>query len=107
MNYIVHVKEGDNIITEQHQKEEVFTSEFRNRMGKYQARDFTLDLDYLEMEVVGLHELDAIFTEEEIWNVIKDLPADRAPGPDGFIGMFYQKAWPIIKHDIMAAIMKL
>ena len=76
-------------------------------MGKYQARDFTLDLDYLEMEAVDLHDLDAIFMEEEIWNVFKDLPADRVPGPDGFIGMFYQKAWPIIKHDIMAAIMKL
>ncbi|KAM0834610.1 hypothetical protein ACQ4PT_063479 [Festuca glaucescens] len=32
---------------------------------------------------------------------------DRAPGPDGFSGGFYQRAWPIIKRDIMAAVLKL
>ena len=32
------------------------------------------------------------------------MPADRAPGPDGFTGMFYKTAWPVIKEDIMAAI---
>ena len=64
-------------------------------------------MDYLGLEAVDLQELDDIFTEEEIWNVIKELPADRAPGPDGFIGIFYQKAWQIIEHDIMAGIMKL
>ena len=48
-----------------------------------------------------------MFTEEEVWNTIRELPPDRAPGPDGFIGAFYQKAWPIIKHDVMAIMMKL
>jgi hypothetical protein len=48
-----------------------------------------------------------MFTEEEVWSVIKDLPADRAPGPDGFIRMFYQKAWGTIKNDVMAVILKL
>jgi hypothetical protein len=35
------------------------------------------------------------------------MPSDRAPGPDGFTGAFYQSAWPIIKHDILAGLMKL
>jgi hypothetical protein len=48
-----------------------------------------------------------IFTEEEVWKVIKEMPQDRAPGPDCFIGIFYQKAWSVIKHDVMAAILKL
>jgi hypothetical protein len=38
---------------------------------------------------------------------VKDLPPDRAPGPDGFVGAFYQRAWQIIKPDIMAALLKL
>jgi hypothetical protein len=54
-----------------------------------------------------LEDLGRIFTEEEVWGVIKELPADRAPGPDGFVGAFYQRAWQIIKPEIMAALTKL
>lgn len=28
------------------------------------------------------------------------MPSDRAPGPDGFNGLFYKFAWPIIKIDV-------
>jgi hypothetical protein len=48
-----------------------------------------------------------MFTEEEVWNTIREMPADRAPGPDGFTGAFYQKAWPYIKQYILAGLMKL
>jgi hypothetical protein len=54
-----------------------------------------------------LEDLGAIFTEEEVWSIIKELPADRAPGLDGFIGAFYKRAWPVIKPTIMAAVLKL
>jgi hypothetical protein len=39
----------------------------------------------------------------EIWEAVKDSPAEKAPGPDGFTGVFYRKCWPTIKWDIMAA----
>lgn len=47
------------------------------------------------------------FSEEEVWDTIKSLPADRAPGPDGFTGRFYKSCWSIIKADFMAAIITL
>jgi len=31
------------------------------------------------------------------------MPNDKAPGLDGFTGIFYKKAWPIIKKDILNA----
>jgi hypothetical protein len=54
-----------------------------------------------------LEDLERLITEAEVWDVVKELPSDRALGPDGFIGIFYQKAWSIIKGDVMRALTKL
>ncbi|KAM0875832.1 hypothetical protein ACQ4PT_036554 [Festuca glaucescens] len=35
------------------------------------------------------------------------MPDDRAPGLDGFGGAFYKRAWPVIKRDILAGLLKL
>jgi hypothetical protein len=48
--------------------------------------------------------MDLPFTEEEIANTIRELPAEKAPRPDGFTGTFYKSCWTIIKHDLMAAV---
>lgn len=56
-----------------------------------------LGLPYLD-----LAQLDVLFTEE-VWEAISDMPSDKAPGPHGFTGMFYKRAWPIIKIDILNA----
>jgi hypothetical protein len=48
--------------------------------------------------------LDAPISEEEVWNTIKYLPSDKAPGLDKFTGRFYKVCWPIIKEDIMTAV---
>lgn len=45
--------------------------------------------------------MDLPFSEEEIWNVIKQSPADRTPGPDGFTGTFFRAYWGIIKADLV------
>lgn len=46
-----------------------------------------------------LDELTVPFTEQEIDEVVREMPADRAPGPDGFNGAFLKACWPIIKYD--------
>lgn len=43
------------------------------------------------------------FSEEKIWSTIRELPSDRAPGPDGFTARFYKVAWQTIKADIIGA----
>lgn len=45
--------------------------------------------------------LAADFSEEDFLNVIKAIPIDHAPGPDGFNGKFIKKCWPIIKADFL------
>jgi len=71
------------------------------------SRDLTLELAAFHRAAIDLSELEAPFSEEEVWATIRSLPADRAPGPDGFTGRFYKSCWPIIKADFMAAIISL
>lgn len=87
-NFITHVKHGDQIVTEQEELEEVFSDAYENILGHAHTREVTLDLDEMGMDTVQLQELEEIFTEEEVCAVIKELPPERAPGPDGFIGAF-------------------
>jgi hypothetical protein len=47
-----------------------------------------------------LQSIQGIFTKQDINNVIKYMPSDKAPGPDGFNGVFLKKCWTIIKEDI-------
>jgi hypothetical protein len=74
-----------------------------------QNREHTLNLHELGVENRAdfLEDLGVIFTEEEVWSIIKELPVDQAPGPHGYIGAFYKRAWPVIKPTIMAAVLKL
>jgi hypothetical protein len=58
------------------------------------------DLSSLIQPTPGLEELSAPFTKEEIDAVVKSMPLDNAPGPDGFNGQFLKSCWHIIKEDI-------
>jgi hypothetical protein len=60
---------------------------------KIKDRLHSLDLDFLGTHSEDLSELEAAFTEEEIWEVIRRLPSGKAPGPDGFTAEFLQKCW--------------
>jgi len=60
------------------------------------------DLQRLISLYVDLEPLIVPFAKEEIDKIIKLLPSDKAPGPDGFNGMFMKKCWPIIKEDFYA-----
>lgn len=43
-------------------------------------------------------------SEAEIKNVLFSMPANKAPGPDGFSAEFYRASWPIIKQDFVVAV---
>ena len=52
-----------------------------------------------------LDQLAVPFTKEEIDVVIKELPADRAPGPDGLHAVFYKSLWPMLGDDVVMEVL--
>ena len=47
------------------------------------------------------HVLEENFSEEEIWAAVNDCNGNKAPGPDGFNLMFFQKFWKILKEEVL------
>ena len=47
----------------------------------------------------GLDIITKPFKKEEMDNVVKHMLVDKAPGPDGFNGLFFKKCWHIISKD--------
>ncbi|PKU75977.1 integrator complex subunit 11 [Dendrobium catenatum] len=43
-------------------------------------------------------------SEDEIWNIIKEMNGDSVAGPDGFTTKFFIHAWEVIKNDVVNVI---
>lgn len=87
----------------QEDMEDAFHHFFVQLSGRPASRHHTLDLNAIEVSTADLAQLEAQFTEQEIWEAIKSMPPDKAPGPDGFSVLFYQTCWDIIKGDLVTA----
>ena len=86
------------------QMAEILSASFKNRMGHAQGISMGYDLTTLIQPVRGLEELSQPFSDAKIRKVLQEMPPDRAPGPDGFNGMFVKRCWPIIGKDFLRLI---
>jgi hypothetical protein len=93
----------NQICTSHDDKEKLIHEFYEGLLGNNLHRDNTIDLQALGIPTHNLVDLDLPFSEEEVWETVKKLPSDKAPGPDGFTGLFYKACWPVIKGDIMVA----
>jgi hypothetical protein len=86
-------------IFEQDEKAALIWDEYRKRMGCTTHPEMKFNLN----DIVHLQDLQSIagpFSKEDIDQVVKTMPYDKAPGPDGFNGIFIKKCWHIIRDDI-------
>ena len=102
--HIPSLNTRNGISTNHQQKEEAIYEHFVNLIGQTQERSLGLNWEHLGYHPHDLHELEDPFDESEIKQVIMQLPSEKSPGPDGFIGLFYKKCWSIIGHDLIAAL---
>lgn len=89
-NFIVRLCTEDRIATTHEDKVEVLLDFYSNLIGSREQREHTIDVNSLGITRHDLELLDAPISEEEVWNTVKSLPSDKAPGPDGFTGRFYK-----------------
>jgi hypothetical protein len=59
----------------------------------------------LPMHSIGEEDcrwLEREFEESEVWEVVRHMKSDKAPGPDGFSMGFIKACWGVLEEDIMA-----
>ncbi|XP_074305581.1 uncharacterized protein LOC141640800 [Silene latifolia] len=47
------------------------------------------------------------FTAKEVRKAVFQIGALKSPGPDGVPGIFYQKCWHFVKHDVTKAVLSI
>jgi hypothetical protein len=80
-------------------KEKLGYYAFKKTMGVSSSPRLVFDLSSLIVAVPDLESLALPFQQSEIDNIVKRMPTDKSPGPDGFNGMFFRKSWQIVKYD--------
>ena len=102
-NRIAALRVHEETVVTDHAMGSALYDYFNGLLGVNFHRSRRFNLEVLGLPTMQLDALEVLFTEEEIWAVIKDLPNDKAPGPDGFTALFYKMTWDIIKPDIINA----
>lgn len=87
------------IATEHRDKEIMLWQEFKERMGLTEFSGFTINPVDLIQPNTDLAYLETPFTREEIDAIIRSLPNNKSPGPDGFNNEFIKASWAVIKKD--------
>ena len=102
-NHIHTLQHNNQILISHEEKAAALRQHFSSALGSTTPRPRTINWDAIELPTMDFAGLDLPFTAAEIWAAIKDSLAEKAPGPDGFSGVFYRTCWPIIRGDIMDA----
>ncbi|XP_071685378.1 uncharacterized protein [Lolium perenne] len=103
-NYISMLQNSDQAEIHDHEgKAAILWQAFKERMGNSDNPDMQFNLEgILESNVTEEMNnlLQAPFSHKEIEDVVKNLPNDKSPGPDGFNNEFVKCCWSIIAPDI-------
>lgn len=84
-------------------KLKVAAEHFSEAFGASMER--TRHINWSALGYAPFNLVDSPFTMQELSITTKAMPAEKAPGPDGFIGVFYKKCWEVTKFDLYESMM--
>jgi hypothetical protein len=93
-------REDGSVALDHDEKAGLLWNSFRSRLGISVPISHAFDFSRYVARFDGLEALSTPFTHEEIDTVVAHMPSDKAPGPDGFSGLFIKVCWPIVKYDL-------
>lgn len=103
-NFIHKLQTIQGIVTSKEEKHQLIYDHFQQHLGTYKPRTCRLNFSNLKWDKRDLTHLDGPFIEDEINAAIFNVKKEYAPGPDGYIGLFFTTCWSIIKQDLIAAL---
>jgi hypothetical protein len=103
-NFIHSLATKTGFATTQTEKHVAIYDHFLNHIGSYIPRSCALNYNNLNWQPRPLNHLETPVDIEELHKVIMEAPKEKAPGPDGFIDLFFSACWEIIKVDLMKAV---
>jgi len=93
------VNDEGAVISDHAGKEDLIWNSFRGRMGITTNPTMVFNLTQLIVPNEDLSSLVTPFSQSEIDSIIKRMPPDKAPWPDGFNGNFIKTCWQLIKPE--------
>lgn len=105
-NSIASLKLPDGtLVTDHNAKEAVLFNVYKERLGACSVPTMKFNLPAIIKKIDGLEALTIPFTRKEIDEVVRSMPTNRAPGPDGFNGAFLKSCWHLIKRSSTSCVM--
>jgi hypothetical protein len=99
-NLITNLKDDTgNVVTSHVDKDNLIWESFKQRIGNSDFKHMLFDLSSIIQQHNGLDSIEDPFSTEEIDKVVKQLPNNKSPRPNGFSNEFIKKCWSTIKSD--------
>jgi hypothetical protein len=99
-NSILSLSSDNGMVAFSHKdKEEVLFQAFKDRLGTSQPTSMVFNLSELLQPANNLSTLELPFSRGEIDQIIRNLPTNKSPDPDGFNTDFVRKCWPVLALD--------
>jgi mannosylglycoprotein endo-beta-mannosidase len=103
-SFIPSITVGDSTTVDQECKKQAIWKHFNDIFGTYKPCVSSINFSSLPFPEVQLESLSAPILADEVRAAVLEMHPEKAPGPDGFTGLFYRVAWDIIVSDLMKAI---